>query len=93
MPAVILVILGIIFSQLNGRVDFYSNNFNNIVFYYISALSTITVLIFISKLLPYNNIIEFIGINTLSILVFHIRAVQIIKFIDIKILKFNLNYI
>ena len=90
--AIVLIILGITFSELNGRVDVYGNNFNNIIFYYISSLSSIIVLIFIAKILPYNNIIEFLGINTLPILVFHIRAIQMIKFIDIKILKLNINY-
>ena len=90
--AIVLIILGITFSKLNGRVDVYGNNVNNIIFYYISSLSSIIVLISIAKILPYNKIIDFLGINTLPILVFHIRAIQMIKFIDIKILKLNINY-
>lgn len=77
--------------ELNGRVDLYSNKFNNYLLFYITALLIIFGLIAYTKALPKSKILNLIGNNTLPIMAFHIRVLEILKLIIIKIFKLNVN--
>lgn len=89
---ILFIGISVIFSSMNGRVDFYSNKFNNYILFYISAMFGILALVLIAKMIPTNNILIFIGVNTIPILAFHIRALEVIKFAFIKLLNWNINF-
>ncbi|PIU40805.1 MAG: hypothetical protein COS99_08790 [Candidatus Omnitrophica bacterium CG07_land_8_20_14_0_80_42_15] len=62
-------ILNLWVGSLNGRVvDMNSNNYGNIVLFYISGIAGILFLIGISNLVARNKLFDFIGQNTLVIM-------------------------
>lgn len=92
---VLLIIILINLNNVNGRVDFYSNKFNNYIIFFICAFVGIMILLIIGKNIENKkalNLLKFISKNTVIILAFHIRILDGIKFFTIKILHLNLNF-
>lgn len=87
----IIFIFFIIFNRLNGRVDMYSGNYNNILLFIVNSFLGIYISIVISKAIKHGKIIKFIGTNTIIILAFHIRALDLIKSIYFMNFKLLLN--
>lgn len=75
----ISLVLLIIFNQLNGRVDMYSSQYNNIFLFISNSFLGIYIIIVVSKLIKQKRIIKFVGSNTIIILAFHIRVLDFIK--------------
>lgn len=75
----ISLVLLIIFNQLNGRVDMYSSQYNNILLFISNSFLGIYIIIVVSKLIKQKRIIRFVGSNTIIILAFHIRVLDFIK--------------
>lgn len=94
IPNLILLVLGIInliISQLNGRVDMWGNNYGNLILFFIGAYSGILFLIFFIKRFILNNkLLEYIGKNSLVVLAYHRRGITIIKVVFILILKISI---
>lgn len=90
--SIAIIIITFVVANLNGRIDFYSNQFSGYIIFYLVAFSMIYVLINLAKIIKPNKISNLIGINTLIILAFHIRVLEIIKFGFIKVLKIDLNF-
>lgn len=86
---IILLVLSILSYKINGRVDMYGNEYKNILIFFIGGFSGSLFLINIMKLIPQNkyNWINFLGVNSLILLAFHGRALTILKFIWVIILK------
>lgn len=68
---VLLLGIGILISLTNIKVSAVNYRYGNLVLYIISGLSLSVVIMYISKLINKNKILEFIGKNTMSILIFH----------------------
>lgn len=90
--SIVIIISTFILANLNGRVDFYSNKFSNYIIFYLVAFSMMYVLINLAKSIKPNKILNLIGTNTLIILAFHIRVLEVIKFGVLKVLDLNLNF-
>lgn len=91
----ISLVLLIIFNQLNGRVDMYSSQYNNILLFISNSFLGIYIIIIASKLIKQKRIIKFVGINTIIILALHIRVLDFIKkaFLTFFSLSLNVNSI
>ena len=92
---VLLMVSLINLNNVNGRVDFYSNKFNNYVIFFICAFIGIMILLIIGKNITNTRALKVLKIlskNTLIILAFHIRILDGIKFLVIRILHLNLNF-
>lgn len=95
---IILVLLTIILINLNnvnGRVDFYSNKFNNYIIFFICSFVGIMILLLIGKNIENVKVLEilkFLSKNTVIILAFHIRVLDGIKFFVMKIFNLNVNF-
>ena len=94
IPNLILLVLGIInliISQLNGKVDMWRNNYGNLILFFIGTYSGILFLIFFIKRFILNNkLLEYIGKNSLVVLAYHRRGITIIKVVFILILKISI---
>lgn len=87
-----LFLISIICSTLNKRVDMYSSIYNNYFLFYLGAISGIFYIVLLVKMLPKNKIMTFIGVNTIYLLAFHIRALEVIKFIAIKLIDLQVDF-
>lgn len=77
---IILVFLAnIILTFLNGQVDLFELKFNNPFYYTINSVIGALVVIFISKKINKNKIIEYYGKNSLIIMGTHIILIDINK--------------
>lgn len=79
----------IIFNKINGRIDMYSGNYNNVLLFLINSFLGIYISIVVSKVIYDGRVIRFIGTNTIIILAFHIRALDLIK--NMYLMNFNLS--
>lgn len=86
------IIIAYFIAISNQRVDMQSNNYNNIILFYLSSLLNIIGYICIIKKTQKNSIIVFFGENTLLILAFHGIALSFIKAIQIFLFKIPLDY-
>lgn len=69
-----LLIINLITSHLNGKVDMWGNSYGNLILFFIGAYSGILFLIFfIKKFILNNKFLEYIGKNSIIILAFHNR--------------------
>lgn len=85
-----LLIINLIISQLNGKVDMWGNSYGNLILFFIGAYSGILFLLFtIKKFIVNNNFLEYIGKNSLVILAYHRRGITFIKVMFIYILKIS----
>jgi acyltransferase len=81
----LLVILGacsILFSQMNDFVNLSFNRLGNYFYFYAAGISGIGFCILISKLIPPNRILNYVGLNSLAILALHSSAFNIIRGVD-----------
>ena len=86
-----LLIINLIISHLNGKVDMWGNSYGNLIMFFIGAYSGILFLIFfIKKLITNNRFLEYIGKNSLVILAYHRRGITIIKVVFTYILKISI---
>lgn len=85
----ILGMISLISFHINPEVDMFSYKFNNLFIFYIGGFSGSLCLILFIKFLPENKFkwIEFLGVNSMILLACHGRALTILKFIWIVILK------
>lgn len=67
----ILFILGIVFCKYNTVVSFIEYNYGNLIFAYFSGLFFSICVLWISYKINSNYILEYIGKNTMGILIFH----------------------
>ena len=67
-----------------GSVDMVHNHFVNPIFYIISSLIGIYLSIYLAKLVADNNVIKYIGKNTLIVLALHFTCFKIVDFCYIK---------
>ena len=66
-----LLTIGIVFAIINGQVGIVNLKYSNIFYFLISSLSISFAIIAFSYSINSNSIIEYVGRNTLSILIFH----------------------
>lgn len=89
--SVSLLIINLIISQLNGKIDMWSNSYGNLMLFFIGAYSGIIFLIFFIKSFIVNNrFLEYIGKNSLIILAYHRRGITVIKVIIIYLLSMKM---
>lgn len=86
-----LLIINLITSYLNGKVDMWANRYGNLILFFIGAYSGIIFLIFfIKKFILNNKFLEYIGKNSLVILTYHRRGITVIKVIIIYLLSMKM---
>lgn len=83
--------MNIVFFYLNGRIDISKGIYNNYFYMYLSGVGGTIFYLLIMNYIPNIKLVSFIGINTLLIMAFHLRAMTIIKFIQIYILHLEFN--
>lgn len=88
----LFLILSVVLSFMNGRVDMNGGVFNNPIFYMAAASSGLFFVVLTAIIIPSNRVIEFWGRETLIILGFHLMGLSGIKFFIGKIFGFT-NYI
>lgn len=94
----IFLLINIISNYFNNSVEMYSNIYGNIFLFLLSAYSGIIfIILFIKSFIKKSEIFEYIGKNSLVVLVFHKRAITIIKVLfivifQIDIIKENILY-
>lgn len=66
-----ILILGSIFSYINGKISYLGYQYNNLTYALIAGLSLSIGTIYIASLMKENKILEYIGKNTMGILIFH----------------------
>lgn len=81
----------IAFFYLNGRIDISKGIYNNYIYLYLSGIGGTVFFLLLMNYLPKINIISYIGINTLLIMAFHLRAMTFIKFIQVYIIHLEFN--
>ncbi len=75
-------------SIVNGRVDMQGMVFHNLILFILAANSGIFLVVFISKILPNNKILQYLGENSLIIFALHVPIFSIITGIS----KIMFNY-
>ncbi len=86
-----LLIINLIISHLNEKVDMWRNSYGNLILFFIGAYSGILFLIFFIKRFILNNkFLEYIGKNSLIILAYHRRGITLVKVIFVYILKLSI---
>ncbi len=87
--AVISLVLFIIFSNINSRVEFYRGDFGNYFYFYVASFSGILTFSYLAKLIPYNQLILSIGQNTLVIFSTHLLIIPLITGFLVYVLAIN----
>jgi len=77
--AALLLWVGYLFQILNSGVSFNSHSYGNILYFLISAGSSILGYAILTKILLDNRMFQFLGINSLRILALHILSFSIIS--------------
>lgn len=86
-----LLIINLVTSYLNGKVDMWSNSYGNLILFFLGAYSGILFLVFfIKKFILNNEFLEYIGKNSIVILAFHMRGITLIRVILIFFLGLNM---
>lgn len=87
----VLGIVVFVLSVYNGPVDMNENHYGNYFLFLASAICGIGMIVLISKMIKSNNLIGFIGKNTLVIFTLHGVAISINKGILKFVFGVNLN--
>lgn len=69
--AIACIIVGYFIQSLNTNVGCVNREFGNYLLFIISAIFSVIGYIFIIIMLPYNKVIQYAGMRTLAILIFH----------------------
>jgi len=69
--AIILILIGLMVSTFNDRVNTMNNYYGNYILFIISSFSSIIGYTLLIKQLPNNKIVSYIGKSTMAILVMH----------------------
>ena len=85
---IILLILSIFFSYINGSVNMSVGNLSNSIYTYISAFSGIMLFSLLAYKINKSKILEFIGRNSLFIMLTHYFILDFYRFLG----KYILNY-
>lgn len=88
---IIALCFNIVFFYLNGKIDISKGIYNNYLYMYLSGIGGSVFYLLLLNYLPRIKIVSYIGINTLLIMAFHLRAMTLIKFIQIYILHIEFN--
>lgn len=88
---IISFFITLIISQINSTIHMYNNYYGNYYYFYIASISGIITWVNIAYLINKNNILCYIGKNTLLILAIHPKFIQILNFIFKKMLNFNVD--
>lgn len=86
--AVLIFLLIIIFYFKDGiYIDVSANMYNNPIYFYFAAIIGIYINLYIAKQICKWNVklLEYIGINSMYIMIFHLLAFKIVNFIQIKL--------
>ncbi len=83
--------LNIIFFYLNSRIDMSKGLYNNYLYMYLSGVGGTVFYLTLLNFLPRIKWISFLGVNTLLIMAFHLRAMTIVKFFQTYILHVEYN--
>ena len=87
---IIILLFSIVFSLINGKVDLWSLQFNNLFLYVFNSIVGAFAIIFITKKINRSKVLDFLGQNTLIIMATH---QLIIKFILATSIGTKLNKI
>ncbi|THB73094.1 MAG: hypothetical protein D6B28_04355 [Gammaproteobacteria bacterium] len=87
---VIVLAISVSSHYYNGRVDLNSLIFNNYLVFLISALSGIATYSMAASLIPYSRMMQFIGMNTLTIFALHGIGFSMVKGFMVFILGLDL---
>lgn len=79
MTVIILLLVGLYFSDNNARVSFNGNDFGSILYFYIVAISLSVVCILLVMKLPYIKLLTYIGQNTIAYVGFHIPMIRFME--------------
>ena len=74
----LMMLINIIFADLNKGVDLYSLEFNNIIFYVLNSITGSLAIIFMMKKINSSKILDFFGKNTLIIMATHQLIIEAI---------------
>ena len=75
---IIILLFSIVFSLLNGRVDLWGVQFNNLFLYVFNSIMGSLLIISISKKINGSKVLEFLGKNTLIIMATHQLIIETI---------------
>ena len=87
---IIILLFSIVFSLINGKIDLWSLQFNNLFLYVFNSIVGAFAIIFITKKINRSKVLDFLGQNTLIIMATH---QLIIKFILATSIGTKLNKI
>ena len=87
---IIILLFSIVFSLINGKVDLWSLQFNDLFLYVFNSIVGAFAIIFITKKINRSKVLDFLGQNTLIIMATH---QLIIKFILATSIGTKLNKI
>ena len=68
---IIILLFSIVFSLINGKVDLWSLQFNNLFLYVFNSIVGAFAIIFITKKINRSKVLDFLGQNTLIIMATH----------------------
>lgn len=75
----LIIIAGIVVALINTNVEMGSNRYGNIIFFFLSSISGITLFVILSKLCENSSYLKYVGKNTLIIFGTHLVLFRIIK--------------
>lgn len=87
----LLFVIAIVTSYYNNSVSLSSNHYGNYILFYVSAFSSIAMIIIISKIISKNSLLKYLGKNSLIILCLHIPVKRIVMGVTCKILNIKLE--
>ena len=76
---IIILLFSIVFSLINGKVDLWGLQFNNIFLYVFNSITGSLAIIFITKKINSSKVLDFLGKNTLTIMATHQLILEIIR--------------
>ncbi|WP_238187384.1 acyltransferase family protein [Paenibacillus sp. L3-i20] len=74
-------LLTFVVGMSNNNIDLFSNQYGNYVLFYIAAFSGIGLVLTISKLINKNLILQFVGMNTLLLLLLHTMIFNLLQYL------------
>ena len=92
--AVIVFLLIIVFYFRDGiYIDISANMYNNPLYFYFAAMIGIYINLYIAKQISKWNVrlLEYIGVKSMYIMIFHLLAFKVVNFIQIKIYKLSID--
>lgn len=85
----VALVAGFILSNINGYVYMAGNSFGNYFYFYIDAFLGIICVVIISMLIKTNNVLSYLGKNSLLILGLHIPIKRLIGMLTCNVLNIS----